>query len=174
MTGHVDTKTTYPFNSAGHWARGRDAVVQAFMDAGEGEIVSYETLKEVSGRSDDAGLNGIIQSAVRLCEKKHGVVMVNRPGVGYERGTNGSRAHKAVRFGRSVFRKVRRAVAIGATVDAETLPKEERASFAARMAALGGARAFMHPTRVAAQSRKIESGQAQAGHFGKAFKGESK
>jgi hypothetical protein len=150
-------------------------IVQAFLDAHDGDVLSYATLSELSGYAvGSSGFRSAIQSAIKVCEKQHKLVMVNKTGVGYERGANQSRAGKAVRFSKSVFRKVRRTLAIGQTVDADDLPADQKNSFSARMAALGGARAFMHPTRIASQAKKVQNGTVETGQLSKAFRGSNK
>jgi hypothetical protein len=156
-------------NSKGQWAAGRDALVDAFMAASEGEVLTFDALATISGYPNGEVLRGMIQNALKICEKKHGVVMRSVPGTGYERAPNLGRAAKAVSFGKSVFRKIKRTVQIGQTVEPEQLPPEQRASFAARMAALGGARAFMSPQKIAAETRKSQNGTVVAGDIGKAF-----
>ena len=136
-------------------------VEEVLAAAAPGDVVGYEQLSKILGRSVQNGARAIIQRAVKR-QLKAGRLWLNIRKVGY-RLAQISDALPLVEHGRlKVYRTAKREATKLATVDYESLGREERTAVLAGQSMYGAVAAFTKADGLKRIEGKIADGENKA------------
>ncbi|NIA15166.1 MAG: hypothetical protein GWP08_13925 [Nitrospiraceae bacterium] len=121
------------------------ALIDALKTGTPGNVLTDEQLRDIARRDTAPGGKGYasLQSAIRHCERNHGVVWKRRPGAAcIECLSDPQKLDLADRHRRHVHKTANRAVRQLATVDTNGLPEADRSKFNVHFAQLSTLAAF--------------------------------